>query len=111
MESHQILESKEELLSQLQQIKDWEQDQSDLWFLEKIGRIPFLLLDKITPQMVHNYLGKILDEIGGYVQTGGQYLISEKSILEKLSNQSKKTPLQPAFICDEPSCTTTSYYT
>ncbi|TCS93494.1 EcsC family protein [Hazenella coriacea] len=93
MDSDPTLESKEELLTQLKRIKDWEQDQSDLWFWEKIGRIPFLLLDKITPQMIHNLVGKILDEIGGYIQTGGQYLISEKSIIEKLSTHSKKTPL------------------
>ncbi len=78
-------ESKEFLLSELELIHKWEEEQKDLWFWEKIGRIPFAILDRITPKSVHDLLGKILDEIGGYIQTGGQYLISEKNILKQLS--------------------------
>ncbi|WP_089968227.1 EcsC family protein [Lihuaxuella thermophila] len=79
------MENKEFLLSELEKIHQWEEEQKDLWFWEKIGRIPFAVLDKITPNIVHEVLGKILDEIGGYIQTGGQYLISEENILTQLS--------------------------
>nr|WP_220185965.1 EcsC family protein [Paenactinomyces guangxiensis] len=78
-------ENKKILLEELKRVQKWEEEQNDLWFWEKIGRIPFAILDKITPQAVHDLLGKILDELGGYVQTGGHYLISEASILEKLA--------------------------
>lgn len=78
-------EEKEFLLSELRKIEKWEIEQQDLWFWEKIGRIPFAILDKITPRFVHDTLGKILDEVGGYIQTGGRYLISEKSILEQVT--------------------------
>lgn len=86
-------ESKEFLLSELEEIHKWEEEQKDLWFWEKIGRIPFAILDRITPKFVHDVLGKILDEIGGYIQTGGQYLISEENILKQLSSASASSGL------------------
>ena len=43
------MENKEELEIQLQTIQAWEKDQNGLWFWEKLGRIPFKLLDKMTP--------------------------------------------------------------
>ena len=43
------MESRDELLSELQKIEVWEKDQSDLWFWERLGRLPFKVLDKITP--------------------------------------------------------------
>jgi hypothetical protein len=86
-------ESKEFLLSELEKIHKWEEEQKDLWFWEKIGRIPFAILDRITPKFVHDVLGKILDEIGGYIQTGGQYLISEENILKQLSSANASSGL------------------
>lgn len=79
------IDRKDLLEQELLEIEKWEKDQKDLWFWEKIARIPFAILDKITPKVVHKYLGKILDELGGYIQNGGKYLVSEKSILEKYS--------------------------
>lgn len=74
------IESKETLLKQLEHIQKWETDQKDLWFWEKLGRIPFLILDRLTPKFIHEKIGQILDELGQYIQTGGQYLVSEKHI-------------------------------
>jgi hypothetical protein len=34
----------------LRQIEQWEQEQKDLFFWEKLGRLPFALLDRITPK-------------------------------------------------------------
>lgn len=75
-------DSKEQLEKELEIIKSWETEQRDLWFWEKIMRFPFTILDKITPQKVHQYLGKLLDEVGSYIQHGGRYLIQEESILK-----------------------------
>ncbi|MBH8606633.1 EcsC family protein [Thermoactinomyces sp. CICC 10521] len=77
-------DSKEQLLRELSLIQKWEKDQKDLWFWEKLGRLPFVLLDRITPKAVQDFLGKVLDELGGFIQTGGKYLISEKVIINDL---------------------------
>jgi hypothetical protein len=92
MRDGSIMENQEMLLEALKEIEKWEQDQKDLWFWEKLGRIPFTLLDRITPNIVHEWLGKILDELGGYIQTGGQYLISEKEILTQLAKEAQLRP-------------------
>lgn len=77
-------ETKEQLEVELRRIQEWERGQKDLWFWEKLGRLPFLLLDKITPKIVQEKLGIALNEMGSYVQSGGRYLISQRSILDKL---------------------------
>ncbi|WP_246021898.1 EcsC family protein [Paenibacillus zeisoli] len=71
----------------LKEIESWEKSQKDLWFWEKIGRLPFMLLDRLTPKFIQKKLGQAMDEIGGFVQTGGQYLISESAVLSKLRSE------------------------
>ncbi|MGG3496908.1 EcsC family protein [Peribacillus simplex] len=78
------LETKEELEKELKIIEKWEKDQKGLWFWERIGRIPFKLLDKLTPDFIQKKLGVMLDEIGSYIQNGGKYLTKEAHILSKL---------------------------
>ncbi|APH03326.1 EcsC family protein [Bacillus weihaiensis] len=85
------MESREELLLELKTIEKWEKDQNGIWFWERIGRLPFKLLDKITPAFVQKKISVLLDELGQYVQTGGQYLTQEKYILTKLEKVSKQT--------------------
>lgn len=82
------MENKDWLLTELKTIEKWEQDQKGIFFWEKIGRLPFKLLDKITPAFIQKKIGVLLDELGQFVQTGGQYLTQEKLILKKLQNQS-----------------------
>ncbi|WP_097157215.1 EcsC family protein [Bacillus oleivorans] len=81
------------LQDELKKIKKWEKDQSGLWFWERIGRLPFKLLDKITPKFIHKKIGVLLDELGNYISTGGKYLTSEKQILRALEKQAG-TPLE-----------------
>jgi EcsC protein family len=81
------MESKEILLQQLKEIEKWEKDQKSLFFWEKIGRIPFMILDKITPKFIHEKIGVVLDELSKYVNVGGQYLVSVPSSLTKMSKQ------------------------
>lgn len=83
-------ESEEVLREQLVKIDAWERGQKDLWFWEKLGRLPFALLDRITPAAVQNKLGQAIDELGSYVQTGGRYLYSEKSVLELLGQAARE---------------------
>ncbi len=82
------LENEAYLRSELQAIERWESEQKDLWFWEKLGRLPFAMLDKVTPKIVHEKIGVALDEIGSFVQTGGQYLVSEKTILGLVEKES-----------------------
>lgn len=82
------MESTATLQHYLQEIEDWERDQKSLWFWEKISRLPFRFIDKLTPRFIQDKLGQILNELGKYVQTGGQYLISEKSLLQLAQKKS-----------------------
>jgi hypothetical protein len=86
-----ILEKKEELKKELAIIEKWEKDQGNLWIWERLGRLPFKLLDKITPQFVHNKVGVLLDEIGNYIQTGGKYLVSDKQLFELIGKETNLT--------------------
>ncbi|HTG69164.1 MAG TPA: EcsC family protein [Candidatus Udaeobacter sp.] len=79
-----VIDTQEHLQAALREIEAWEREQKDLWFWEKLGRLPFMLLDKITPKFVQEKLGQAVDEIGGYIQNGGKYLISERSIIERV---------------------------
>ncbi|MGA4719943.1 EcsC family protein [Fictibacillus nanhaiensis] len=85
------MESKEYLLKELQQIEKWEKDQKGLWFWERITRLPFKLLDKVTPKFIQNKIGTLLDEIGGYIQNGGQYLTKEISVFQFFEKQTGRT--------------------
>ncbi|WP_372011204.1 EcsC family protein [Paenibacillus chitinolyticus] len=78
-------ETKDELLMRLNEIDKWEQEQKDIFFWEKLGRLPFALLDKVTPRFLQDRIGQLIDEIGSYIQTGGKYLVSENGMLEHLS--------------------------
>ncbi|MCM3411613.1 EcsC family protein [Metabacillus litoralis] len=78
------MENQNWLQSELKVIEKWEQDQKGIWFWERIGRLPFKLLDKITPAFIQKKIGVLLDELGQFVQTGGQYLTQEKLVLGKL---------------------------
>ena len=83
-------ESTSQLELELDQIKKWENDQRNLWFWEKIGRMPFQLLDRLTPKAIQRKLGSLLDELGSYVQTGGKYLVSEQHVMKKLQQNAIK---------------------
>lgn len=87
--NHLIQETKDELLLALREIQQWEADQKDLWFWEKLGRLPFQLLDRLTPKILQKKIGEAMDEIGSYIQTGGRYLVSEKSVLGRLEEHRK----------------------
>ncbi|OXM87752.1 EcsC family protein [Paenibacillus rigui] len=82
------MESREQLQMELQEMTRWEQDQKDLWFWEKLGRLPFALLDRWIPKGIQEKIGEALNEIGQFIQTGGDYLTSQAGIMNKLQQRS-----------------------
>ncbi|GIN19668.1 EcsC family protein [Siminovitchia fordii] len=74
------METTEQLLIELKKSEDWEKEQKELWFWEKLGRLPFKFLDKLTPAFLQRKIGVMLDELGQYVQSGGRYLSSVSSL-------------------------------
>lgn len=78
------METQQQLENHLLTIQKWEKDQSGLWFWEKIGRIPFKILDKLTPKFIQEKISVLIDELVSYVQTGGKYLVSEKSVMRHI---------------------------
>ncbi|WP_042355886.1 EcsC family protein [Bacillus rubiinfantis] len=81
------------LKQELTKIEKWEKDQKGLWFWEKIGRLPFALLDKLTPKFIQDKIGVAIDELGSYIQTGGQYLVNENTIYKYFSTEGQVTDL------------------
>lgn len=77
-------DTEEQLQAALSEIALWESSQKDIWFWEKLGRLPFMLLDKVTPKFIQEKIGQAVDEIGSYIQTGGKYLISERSVIGRM---------------------------
>ncbi|NHW35781.1 EcsC family protein [Paenibacillus aceris] len=78
------METREVLLQELHTIRAWESEQKDLWFWEKIGRLPFQLLDRLTPKFLNTKISEALNELGNYLQAGGRYLISESGTLRHI---------------------------
>ncbi|MBU8788210.1 MULTISPECIES: EcsC family protein [Bacillus] len=76
-----------DLEAQLKDIEKWEKEQQKVWFWERIGRIPFKVLDKLTPAFIQDKIGLLLDEIGGFIQNGGRYLTSEKHLIRKFQKE------------------------
>ncbi|EFD2729094.1 EcsC family protein, partial [Escherichia coli] len=77
------MEEREWLKAQLKEIEKWEKDQQKVWFWEKLSRLPFQMLDKLTPAFIQKKIGVLLDEMGHYIQSGGVYLTSEKGIIHQ----------------------------
>lgn len=79
------MENKAELNIELKEVEKWEKDQKGLFFWEKLGRIPFALLDKVTPKFLQDKINNLLDEIAIYIDNGGQYLVNNDTTLNKAS--------------------------
>ncbi len=82
-------ETSEQLQEELCNIVKWEKTQKKVFIWEKIGRVPFLLLDKITPKGIREKLGLVINEIGSFIQTGGQYLVHHKTMMKRLEKASQ----------------------
>ncbi|MGG4048136.1 EcsC family protein [Paenibacillus favisporus] len=78
------METKDQLEQELRRIEKWEKDQKSAWFWEKWSRLPFMLLDRLTPKVIQDKLAEGLGEVGRFLQTGGQYLVQRRSIFKRL---------------------------
>ncbi|OMP67191.1 EcsC family protein [Domibacillus epiphyticus] len=83
------METKEILEEELEVIARWENDQKGLWIWDKVARLPFTLLDRMTPAFIQKRISALLDEIGYYIQSGGKYLTQERGILKKLERHAE----------------------
>ncbi|UYO36041.1 EcsC family protein [Bacillus zhangzhouensis] len=88
------MEEKEWLKAQLKEIEKWEKDQQKVWFWEKLSRLPFQMLDKLTPAFIQKKIGVLLDEMGHYIQSGGAYLTSEKGIIHQFQKKCADESIQ-----------------
>lgn len=79
-DSRAPLETPETLHAELARIAKWEKEQNKLMIWDRITRLPFKLLDKITPKIIHEKVGKLLDELGSYIQNGGNYLVAGRKV-------------------------------
>lgn len=93
-----------DLQKELQNIEAWEKEQKQVFFWEKLSRLPFMLLDKVTPKLIRDKLGDLLGEMGRFLQTGGQYLVQPKSVLKLLeqNRQQHSGTLAAGGTIDEP---------
>lgn len=90
------METAETLHHALEQSIKWEREQKDLWFWEKLGRLPFVLLDKLTPRFIQEKLGIAIDELASYLESGGKYLIDERTVLSRFTQHAAKNGGQEA---------------
>lgn len=97
-----IIETKDQLLKELETIQIWEDEQKGLWFWEKLGRLPFKLLDRLTPQFIHMKIGQAIDELGSYLQTGGRYLSNEKNIIKRYTQKTGVEDVTLEYISELP---------
>src|SRR4051794_26995608 len=88
-------ETSKQLQEELHKIVKWERTQKKVWIWEKIGRVPFLLLDKMTPRGIREKLGLVINEIGSFIQTGGQYLVHHKTMMRRLERHHLRTQIIP----------------
>ncbi|MGQ9023308.1 EcsC family protein [Bacillus sp. 18-5] len=88
------MEEREWLKAQLKEIEQWEKDQQKVWFWEKLSRLPFQMLDKLTPAFIQKKIGVLLDEMGHYIQSGGAYLTSKKGIIHQFQKKCADDSIQ-----------------
>jgi len=85
------MDSRETLDQELEQILKWEKEQKDLFIWDKIGRLPFAMLDKVMPKVIKQKIGDALNEVGQYVQNGGKFLVQKKKVAKLLQEEAKKS--------------------
>lgn len=85
------MDSRETLDQELEQILKWEKQQKDLFIWDKIGRLPFAMLDKVMPKALKQKIGDSLNEVGQYVQNGGKFLVQKKKVAKLLQEEAKKS--------------------
>ncbi len=91
-----VPDSAAELQAALQEIEKWTKGQRSLAIWDRMARLPFKLLDKVTPKFIHEKIGALLDELGNYVQNGGKYLVARRRIAGLLETEARSRGLSAA---------------
>ncbi|GGN94338.1 EcsC family protein [Saccharibacillus kuerlensis] len=104
--SNPVPDSRAQLQAALVEVEKWMKDQRKISIWDRISRIPFKILDKVTPKFIHEKIGALLDELGNYVQSGGSYLIARRRVMGMLENIARKravpeTGPYPLVVMDE----------
>lgn len=89
----QVPDTAEELRAVLAEAEKWMKSQRKLAIWDRITRLPFKLLDKVTPKFIHEKVGSLLDEMGNYVQNGGKYLVARRRVANMLETFARKQGL------------------
>ncbi|MCK6077853.1 EcsC family protein [Paenibacillus silvae] len=94
------MESRETLDRELEHILKWEKEQKDLFIWDKIGRLPFVMLDKVMPKALKQKIGDALNEVGQYLQTGGKFLVQKKKVAKLLQEETERSgyPMTTEYI-------------
>ncbi|WP_419891363.1 EcsC family protein [Paenibacillus xylanexedens] len=85
------MDSRETLDKELEQILKWEKQQKDLFIWDKIGRLPFAMLDKVMPRALKQKIGDSLNDVGQYVQNGGKFLVQKKKVAKLLQEEAERS--------------------
>ncbi|MBD8838665.1 EcsC family protein [Paenibacillus sp. CFBP 13594] len=85
------MDSRETLDLELEQILKWEKQQKDLFIWDKIGRLPFAMLDRVMPKALKQKIGDSLNDVGQYVQNGGKFLVQKKKVAKLLQEEAEKS--------------------
>ncbi|MBM6382880.1 MAG: EcsC family protein [Paenibacillus sp.] len=85
------MDSRETLDQELEQILKWEKEQKGLFIWDKIGRLPFAMLDKVMPKAIKQKIGDALNEVGQYVQNGGKFLVQKKKVARLLQEEAERS--------------------
>lgn len=74
---------KTDLENELKKLKNGKRNSRKHGFGKGSAGQLFKVLDKLTPAFIQDKIGLPLDEIGGFIQNGGQYLTSEKHLIRQ----------------------------
>lgn len=83
------LETQKQLYTLLAEVSQWEKEQNKLMIWDRLSRLPFKLLDKVTPKIIHDKIGLLLDELGSYIQNGGNYLVAGRKVGSLVASRSQ----------------------
>ncbi|WP_339276487.1 EcsC family protein [Paenibacillus sp. FSL W8-0426] len=85
------METREQLDQELEQILKWEKEQKALFIWDKLGRLPFVMLDKVMPKALKEKIGTALNDVGQYVQHGGKFLVQKQKVAKLLQEEAEKS--------------------
>lgn len=84
------METKKILEEELKKVEKWEKEQYDDGLIAKIQRMPFKLLDKITPKFIHEKIEQATNEMLNFLNDEKNILVNKKMIMEEYKDVIKR---------------------